>query len=80
MFSGTLGFITSGLEEGKKFSDLVLEAYDMGYTGPDPRDHLSGMDVARKALILARVGGWSLEMSDIKIDVGAVKRDFAPGQ
>lgn len=53
--SGTLGYLMSGLEEGKKFSQVVNEAYKLGYTEPEPRDDLGGMDVARKALIIGRV-------------------------
>eukprot|EP00043_Microstomoeca_roanoka_P016100 m.163207 g.163207 ORF g.163207 m.163207 type:complete len:199 (-) comp16389_c0_seq6:2327-2923(-) len=67
-FSGTLGYITSGLDEGRSFSELVKEAYDKGFTEPDPRDDLSGMDVARKALILSRVAGWQREMSVVSVE------------
>jgi len=49
-FSGTLGFIFSELEKGSPFSGAVLAAKELGYTEPDPRDDLSGIDVARKAL------------------------------
>ncbi|KAJ3681011.1 hypothetical protein LUZ60_015500 [Juncus effusus] len=66
--SGTLGYVMSELEDGKLFSQIVRDAKNLGYTEPDPRDDLSGMDVARKGLILARLLGWKINMTDIKIE------------
>ncbi|KAJ1688960.1 hypothetical protein LUZ63_013115 [Rhynchospora breviuscula] len=66
--SGTLGYVMSELEEGKAFSEIVRAAKSLGYTEPDPRDDLSGMDVARKGLILSRLLGWRINLSDIKIE------------
>jgi len=67
--SGTLGYIMSKIEDGKTcFSDAVLEAKKRGFTEPDPRDDLSGTDVARKALIMARRIGVNASMRDVTIE------------
>ncbi len=66
--SGTLGFLFSEMSRGTKFSDALRSAMGKGYTEPDPRDDLSGMDVARKALILGRLLGYTGELRDIKVE------------
>lgn len=67
-FSGTLGYLMTALEDGVAFSEAVRKAWELGYTEPDPRDDLSGMDVARKALILARTLGYRAEPDEIKLE------------
>jgi aspartokinase/homoserine dehydrogenase 1 len=79
--SGTMGFVFSELGRGRAFSDVVRQAMSLGYTEPDPRDDLSGIDVARKGLILSRMLGYAGEMQDVEIEslipesLGAVSRD-----
>jgi aspartokinase/homoserine dehydrogenase 1 len=67
-FSGTLGFIMTALEDGIRFSDAVRNAWKLGYTEPDPREDLSGRDVARKALILARTLGRRANFEEIDLE------------
>ncbi len=65
--SGTLGFIFWQLENGVAFSKAVAQAKELGFTEPDPRDDLSGADVARKVLILSRLLGRQMELSEVRL-------------
>ncbi|AEV27901.1 homoserine dehydrogenase [Sphaerochaeta pleomorpha str. Grapes] len=66
--SGTLAWLFNQYDGNVPFSSLVRKAKEMGYTEPDPRDDLSGMDVGRKTVILARELGYAVEVSDIPIE------------
>jgi len=66
--SGTLGYLFGELGRGTRFSTALRGAIAKGYPEPDPREDLSGMDVARKALILGRLLGFAGELEDIAVE------------
>ena len=68
ILSGTLAYIFNNFKAGTTFSQIVAEAKEMGLTEPDPRDDLSGKDVKRKIMILAREAGYAIESEQVMVE------------
>lgn len=78
VLSGTLNFVFNHYDGSRTFSEVVAQAQKEGYTEPDPRLDLSGTDVARKILILAREAGYPLEFKDIE-NIGFLPEECMQG-
>lgn len=68
VLSGTMTYLFSELDKGSTFSETILKARRLGYAEPDPRDDLSGEDVARKFMILARICGHKIERNQLEVE------------
>ncbi|HET9528558.1 MAG TPA: bifunctional aspartate kinase/homoserine dehydrogenase I [Pyrinomonadaceae bacterium] len=78
VLSGTLSYIFNSLDGQRTFSEVVREAHSLGLTEPDPREDLSGVDVARKLIILAREMGLEVEMDAVRVE-SLVAEDLREG-
>jgi bifunctional aspartokinase / homoserine dehydrogenase 1 len=78
VLSGTLSYIFNSLDGSRTFSEVVREAHSLGLTEPDPREDLSGIDVARKLIILAREMGLEVEMDAVQVE-SLVAEDLRAG-
>ena len=79
ILSGTLSYLFNTFDGTVPFSSLVADAHRMGFTEPDPRDDLSGTDVARKLLILARQIGLTMDLDEVQVD-SLVPKPLARGK
>ncbi|NNC84022.1 MAG: bifunctional aspartate kinase/homoserine dehydrogenase I [Flavobacteriales bacterium] len=68
VISGSLSYIFNNFDKDSSFQDLVTDAREKGYTEPDPREDLSGNDIKRKIIILARVAGFQIEPNEVEVE------------